>query len=289
MCARSSVRLGTGLALTVGMRVFITEVTSYLGAAIRDALAAAGHHVVTCAFPDQPSIVDAAREADAVVWTSISDDPEIDEQAVHDVLEALRDSRKAFVFTSGAWVHGDTAGRVEDEGGHLRPPPIVAWRADVEREVVGSHGIRGVVIRPGIVYGHGGGIPAMMVAEARRRGEVRVPGDGHNHWPVVHIDDLADLYVRAVEHAPPGTILLGVHRTERLQDIAEAAAEAAGAEGHVRPWPIAQARSVLGEVADALALDQQLASKRALRVLDWRPWHIDLITDLRAGSYRHAR
>jgi nucleoside-diphosphate-sugar epimerase len=270
------------------MRVLLIEVTSYLGAAIRDALVASDHHVVTCAHANAQAFVEAVVGVDAVIWTSMSNDPEVEAEAIHAVLEALHGTGKAFVFTSGAWVHGDTGGEIVDETGHLRPPPIVAWRADLEHEVLEAHGVRGIVIRPGVVYGHGGGLPAMLVAEARRRGVVRVPGTGENHWPVVHVDDLADLYARAVEFAPAGTVLLGVHRTERLLDVARAASEAGGADGETVPWPLDEARRTLGGVADALVLDQRLASHRAMRLLDWRPWHVDLLTDLHVGSYcRH--
>jgi nucleoside-diphosphate-sugar epimerase len=263
------------------MKVLITGATGYVGAAIRHALARHGHDVV----PFAAGLVDGA---DAVVWTASSDDPEVDEAAISTTLAAMQLTGKAFVFTSGAWVHGDTHGRVVDETAPLHPLPIVAWRADLERMVLGTAGIRSIVIRPGIVYGHGGGLPAMVVASARRDGHVHMPGDGTNHWSVVHIDDLADLYVRAVERAPAGSVLLAVHRTELLRDIAEAAGIAAGVDGRVTPWPLDDARRFLGELADALAVDQQLASRRALQLLDWRPSHVDLLTDLRAGSYHHV-
>jgi nucleoside-diphosphate-sugar epimerase len=262
------------------MRILINGIAGYIGTAVRDALVAAGHDVV----PFDRALIAAA---DAVIWATASADPEADEVEVDTLLEALRLGGKTFVFTSGAWVHGDTHGRVLDERAHLHPLAVVGSRADLERRVLATPGIRAIVIRPGIVYGHGGGLPGMLVASARREGVVRVPGDGTNHWAVVHIDDLADLYVRAVERAPAGAVFLGVHRTELVHDIAEAASAAAGARG-VAPWPVEDARRTLGDVADALAADQQLSSRSAVRMLDWRPCHVDLLTDLRAGSYRDA-
>jgi len=262
------------------MKVLISGIAGYIGAAVREALESAGHQVA--AF-DAAAIADA----DAVIWTAVSADPEVDEAAIAAALDAMSGSGKAFVFTSGAWVHGDTHGHVLDESAHLHPPPIVGWRAETERQVLETPGIRAIVIRPGIVYGHGGGLPAMLVDAARRQGVIRMPGDGRNRWSVVHLDDLADLYVRAVERAPTGSVVLGVHRTEKLREIADAASEAGGG-GRVEPWPIEEARRSLGDVADALALDQRLASRRALDLLGWRPYHIDLLTDLRVGSYRHG-
>ena len=78
-----------------------------------------------------------------------------------------------------------------------------------------KRGIRSVVIRPAIVYGRGGGIPAGFVESARKEGAARYVGTGKNRWPLVHVDDLADLYLLALEKAPPGTLLLGVSGPSR--------------------------------------------------------------------------
>jgi nucleoside-diphosphate-sugar epimerase len=267
------------------MKVLVTGVTEYIGGAVSAALTRAGHAVSALEVRDDGPVAAAVIGADAVVWTSSSSDPDREASAVGTVLDLLRDTGAAFVFTSGVWVHGDTGGMLADERTHLHPAPIVGWRADLEHQVLGARGVRGIVIRPGVVYGHGGGIPAMLVDAARRDGLVRMPGGGSNRWAVVHIDDLADLYVRAVERAPAGTVLLAVHRTELFREIAAAASDAAGAGGRVAEWPLEEAHRTLGDFADALALDQRLTSSHAIELLDWRPKHVDLLTDLRAGSY----
>jgi nucleoside-diphosphate-sugar epimerase len=50
----------------------------------------------------------------------------------------------------------------------------------------------------------------MLSQSAREHGAVRYVGTGENHWAAVHVDDLADLYLRTVEHAPAGTLLNAV-------------------------------------------------------------------------------
>jgi len=62
------------------------------------------------------------------------------------------------------------------------------------------------------------------------------------------------------------------------------AASAAAGRGEVRSTPVAEARQQLGPVADALALDQAVASERAAEV-GWRPRRPSFL-DAAAEAYR---
>jgi nucleoside-diphosphate-sugar epimerase len=212
----------------------------------------------------------------------------VDPPAVDAILHALEGSGKPFIYTSGIWSHGDTGGHVVDETTPPRPLPMVQWRQAVEDRVLAAAGrnIRTIVIRPAIVYGRSGGIPGGFVESARSEGAARTVGKGENRWPLVFVDDLADLYLRALEQAPPGTLLLGVSGPAvRVRDLATAASRGAGANGRVFAWPLDEARAELGEYADALALDQQASSERARKMLGWQPRGPDPLEDLERGSY----
>lgn len=203
------------------------------------------------------------------------------------MLAALAGSNKPMIYTSGIWSHGDTAGKVVDETSPPRPT-LVQWRQAVEERVLdaGREGIRTVVIRPAIVYGRGGGIPAEFVDSARKEGGARFVGAGQNRWPIVHVDDLADLYLLALERAPAGTLLLAVSGPSYpVKDVAAAASRGAGAGGRTIAWPLEEARKTLGAYADALVLDQQATGKRAQELLDWRPSRPNVIADIEHGSY----
>ena len=131
-------------------------------------------------------------------------------------------------------------------------------------------GIRSVVVRPGIVYGGPrGGIPAMFFGTALKHGAAHTVGAGENHWPLVHVDDLAELYVRLVERAPAGSVYYAADASRLTQkEIAEAASRAAGKDGKV------QAQQPDGSpYQEALTLDQQISSEKARNDLDWRPRH----------------
>jgi nucleoside-diphosphate-sugar epimerase len=149
-----------------------------------------------------------------------------------------------------------------------------------------KRGIRSVVIRPAIVYGRGGGIPAGFIESARKEGAARYVGTGKNRWPLVHVDDLADLYLLALEKAQPGTLLLGVTGPSRpVSEIAAAASRGAGAGGRTVATPLEEARKKMGAYADALALDQQASGQRARDLLGWNPRRPDALEDLERGSY----
>jgi nucleoside-diphosphate-sugar epimerase len=292
------------------MKILLTGATGYIGSAVAEALRRAGHEVVGLARSDEAAqrlkakniqsvrgdlsdtgtLSAAAREADAVIHTALPHSPEaasIDRNAVEAITAALEGTNKPFIYTSGIWVYGSTGDRVATEETPLNPAPMVAWRPADEQLALGagSRGVRSCVIRPGIVYGRDGGIIGGMVQEARDKGFVRFVGAGENRWPQVHVEDLAELYVLAMERAPAGTLINAASgESVYVRDVAEAASRAGGAKGNVRAWPLEDARETLGGYADALALDQQVSGKRAEELLGWKPAAVSLIEDLERAA-----
>jgi hypothetical protein len=59
-----------------------------------------------------------------------------------------------------------------------------------------------IVIHPAMVY-EGGGVFGRPIKDARKQGAVRVVGGEPVRWPLVHCDDLAELYVLTVEQGLP--------------------------------------------------------------------------------------
>jgi len=277
------------------VQVFVTGATGYIGSAVTEALRNAGYAVVGLArsddqarmlaaqglgahrgdLRDPASLAEGARHADAVIHTALAAAPDagqVDRVAVEAIIGALLQFNRPFVYTSGCWVLGNTGDKIADEDTPLAPTPLVEWRPAIEQLVLAAarHGVQGIVLRPAMVYGRGGGLVNSFVESARERGAARIIGDGQNRWTFVHVDDLADLYVRALGGAS-GTLWFAAHGPAvRVRDVAEAASRAAGAGGKVETVPLADARQTMGPLADALALDQQISGERAMRVLGWR-------------------
>lgn len=164
------------------------------------------------------------------------------------LIEVLAGSGKPLVYTSTAWVMGDTRGRLAGEAAPLRPPPSLAWLVALERvllDAAGERCVRTVVVRPAVVYGAPDEGP-LTLAEPR----------GENHWSFVHVEDLADLLVLAFAQAPAGSLFVAADGPPATR--AELAAYA-GTPG------------VAAAPEDAAALDQRVGSTRAFRELGWRP------------------
>ncbi len=287
------------------MNVFLTGATGYIGSAVADAIVRAGHTVTGLIRPgrhprnlsergirpfegrlQEPDTLAAeAGRADAVIHTARDPDPNgplADEAFVAAALDALAGSSKPFLYTSGLWVMGNTK-KDADEDSPLDPPPIVAWRAAVERRVMeaAARGVRSVVIRPATVYGRGGGLVTNFSKSARETGAALIPGDGANHWTFVHIDDLAALYVLALGAEPGSLFIAASGPALRLSEVARAASEAAGAGGRTATWELDEALAVLGPSVQGLVLDQRVSGRKAERVLGWKPQGAPVLDEIR--------
>jgi len=264
------------------MKVFVTGATGYLGGAVARALALAGHDIVALAhregaeeelvaagyatvagdLTDLHALSASARNAEAVVHAASTGGAEaavVDESATRAMVGALEGSEKPFLYTSGVWVVGETEGPAEEDTS-LNPASVSAWREELEKWLVGAsdRGVRTVVIRPGILYGRKGGIPAMMA-----RGELPVIGDGDNRWPLIHAGDVGRLYAAALERAPAGSILHGVAEHVKVRDV--------GARLGAGTMSYDEALERFGEFAEALVLDQVIDSSWTRGLLHWRP------------------
>src|SRR5687767_3246025 len=145
------------------MRIFLTGATGYVGSAVMEAVLRSGHDVTALVRdPEkaermarrsvQPVIGDlskpagyteAAEAADAIVHTALESSPrreKTDRLAIDTLLgaaarRAAAGRRASFVYTSAAWVLGDTQGRATEDAA-VNPTPLVAWRPDHERLVL---------------------------------------------------------------------------------------------------------------------------------------------------------
>ncbi len=268
------------------MKIFVTGATGYIGSVVTEKLLAAGHTVaglvrsdaseqklstlggepVRGSLRDVAVIEAAAHASDAVIHLGMefsADAPVLDRGVVEAILAGVGSAGKPFVYTSGIWVVGGSNGMVVDETTPVNPTPLVAWRPAHENRVLEAGGI---VIRPAMVYGRRGGIIGGFVAAAQS-GVVQFVGTGENRWPLVHVDDLADLYVLALAAAPGSLYFASNGPSIPVRQIAQLAARQARLEA----IPLAEARKTMGPLADALALDQLISARKAVEELGWAP------------------
>ncbi|ABB57190.1 NAD-dependent epimerase/dehydratase family protein [Synechococcus elongatus] len=293
------------------MNILLTSATGYLGRAIAAAIQSKGHRVTALArsaataqrleaagiqpcrgdLTDAVALQQAAAQADAVIHTAATNDAAmglVDRQAVKTLLAAIAGTQKPFLYTSGLWVMGNTGATVADETFPLNPPALVAWRPAVEALVLSAadQGVRSIVIRPALVYGRGGGLLPMLMQAGQSQGAVPVIGAGDNAWSFIHIDDLAALYVAAIEQAPARTLLIGASgESVSMQQVALTIAKTLGLGDRLQHLTLEEARAIWGDLADALTLDQRVSGDRARQLLHWQPVAPGVFQELTQGSY----
>jgi nucleoside-diphosphate-sugar epimerase len=275
------------------MRIFLTGATGYIGSAVLDALIKAGHQVTGLARDarkgkklekrgaapvvgqiGQPEIwIDAARGYDAYIHAALDKAPRTaasDKAAIDAIIGAAQGGdHTPVVYTSSLWVLGPTL-QPADETTPLNPIAISAWRVPHEQIVLNASGIRPIVLRPGLVFGGDRGYYGDLFKDGTN-GLVRVIGEGRNRRPAVYDRDLADLCVRLLTRPDASGIYHATDESdESVLDVVEALSRNTTHKPDVRFVPIEEARTKMGVLAEALALDQVVRSPRA-HAIGWTP------------------
>ena len=292
------------------MSVLLTGATGYIGSAVLSALREAGHEV-TALVRDQPDVAAVAGRATSVVVGDMADHRLVsalaaeatavvaaalpgdetagraDEAFVEAVLAALPDEA-TLVRTGGMWVHG--SGSDITEATPLDPPSLVAWRPSLDERALKETRIRSLLVVPAIAYGHGGGVPNVVlgspVVDTAEGPALTLVGGGDQHWTSVHVDDLADLYVAVLERGLAGHRYLGASgHNPTARELGEAASHRLGLAGRVVPESVDDTVTRLGAFGEALLLDQQASGAHARATLGWEPRRRSLLDEIAAGGY----
>jgi nucleoside-diphosphate-sugar epimerase len=287
----------------------------FLGSHIARALIAAGHELTALARneksaqgiremgarPIEGQIDDAdlmarlAQEHDGLVFAARVDFAK-EAEILAPMIGAMRDSNKPLITTSGtSCLSIDTPLGEWNQESFAEDDPFDSklWtrvRMESEQLVRGAarSGVRGMVVRPPMIWGNGGGngqIPWIFDA-IPRAGAACYLGYGLNLYTNVHVEDLAQVYVLALEKGQPGALYHAVAGEVCWRTIAEAVATVMDCEP--RSITYDEMCDLWGK-QDApyrFAVSSRSRAIATCRDLDWTPRHIDLIDDVLNGSYR---
>ena len=179
------------------------------------------------------------------------------------------------------------------------PDEVCGAPAEVlDRMVLGAakDRVRAVVICPSLIYGAGRGVNRRsiqvpwLIALARKHGVPKHIGRGENIWSNVHIDDLSDLYLLALDKAPPGAFYYAENGENSMHEICRAIGRMLGLGERTEPMTLEEAAAEWGEGAAnyTMGSNSRVRALRARRELGWAPRRPPLLHDIEQGSYREA-
>jgi nucleoside-diphosphate-sugar epimerase len=179
----------------------------------------------------------------------------------------------SFMYETGPGLRSEDDPLIESDD------PVLASGVDstaaMEQQVLGSEGIEGVVLRFGFWYGPRtafapGGVQHSMVAKRR----YPVVGRGSGVFSFIHVDDVAEATMLAMDRGAPGTYNVTDDDPAPLREWLPEYAEAIGAKPP-RRIPTFLARLAAGKaIVHAATRMPGASSHKAKAELGWSPhWH----------------
>jgi nucleoside-diphosphate-sugar epimerase len=273
------------------LRIFVTGATGYIGSAVVRELIDAGHHVIGLTRSENGTV--KLKEAGADAYQGSLDDPDslrsgvaIADGVIHlafkhdfsDFAGSL-DTDLRVIKTIGEVLEG--SGKPFITTAHAN-----GTASDNEVMALAKRGVRASIVSlaPSVHGENDKGFVPRLISIARDKGFSAYIGDGSNRWPAVHRLDAARLFRLALETAPAGSKLDGVgDEGIPFHDIAEVI-------GHHLNVPVTsisneEASAHFGFLGALAALDIPRSSVQTQELLNWRPVHPTLISDLEQGHY----
>ncbi len=226
--------------------------------------------------PASNVLAKAVPDVDAVILLSGIDSltSMVDDSHDLDAVLANLTPGAALVEVSTMAVFGDAGGQpVSEHDAPVVPGELDPVAASEIRVMACEDWLRNVVVRPGLVYGQGGGLALAQAVElARARGSSRYFGDGSEVLPVVHEDELLDLLARVVTDPSARGVYHAVSGSVTSLELAETVAAAAGVTT-VEAWtPEAlQAEFGTSRQPPRISVSTDTSSGRATSELGWHP------------------
>jgi nucleoside-diphosphate-sugar epimerase len=296
------------------MKIFVTGATGYIGGSVATKLLERGDTVLGLARSDEAAatlkkrgiepvaadinaytpLVEVAKRVDAVINAANADNAFV----AHALLDGLKGSGKTLIQTSGSSVvgtydNGEASEDTFDEDTPFTPEPEKAMRVAIDNQVLAAakDGLRSIVIRPTLIYGRGIGVPGIsvqlpkLIDVAKKHGVPRHVGRGLNIWGHVHIADVADLFLVALDKAKPGSLFYAESGEANFKSVTQSIGRMLGLGDATKDWPIGEAVEGLGPGAYlSFGSNSRVRGTRA-RELGWTPKQGTLFDEIGKGVY----
>jgi nucleoside-diphosphate-sugar epimerase len=303
------------------MKSLVIGATGYIGIVVAERLLQTGRTVIgvarsaegaeklrklgieplTASLEQPDTLIGKIKDVDEVIYVAYGYHveaaavKELEQGTSHltEILQSMFNTNKTFVLTSGSGVYPETGDIVYDEEMPFPPTdsPITLARRKLESEVIeaGQRGFRTIVLRPPTVYGRAGSfvVPRTLLEHAtEKRESVYVAGTQNKKWSTVDVDDLADLFVLALEKAPSGSLYNTASESGiTVQALAEAISRAAGLGGKTKPISLDEAIEIFGHWGEWITFNNQCSGEKARRELGWKPHRKSMLEEIEHGSY----
>ncbi|GES86998.1 NAD-P-binding protein [Rhizophagus clarus] len=262
------------------VKVLVFGATGFIGFSVAQALARSGHET----FGLYRKVEKSKELARNEIFPVLGDTGDVSTWIYKLILEN-NEPKLTFISITGIWVYGGNPYKIKYESTPLNTNlELVVWRPSIEQIIIESKVINGIVIRPGIVYGKSGSSTALWF-EGATKGELCGIGSKDVRWSLVHVDDLADSFVRAVERADliGGQIFNIVNnQSESLGDMLDAIARITEYKGEVKY------KSPTSEFEKAMANTGIFSNKKAQSILGWNQRQLGFVDGINTwwNSYK---
>ena len=180
-------------------------------------------------------------------------------------IENKKTPAKTYVSASAVGYYGNRGDQLlketdpPGEKGFL-PESVVAWEKSIDE--VAKTGIRTVAFRIGIVLStKGGALEKMLLPFKFFNGTYF--GDGSMHYSWIHIDDMANMFIEAIENESYSGYYNGVAPNPATnKEIVLACKKALRKPAIITPAPAFALRAAMGEMADMILDSTRVSSEK---------------------------
>lgn len=294
------------------MRVFLTGATGFIGSRILPDLLAAGHDVVGNTrsdagarrlekagavvhrgdLDDPSKLARGAEGADAVIHTAFdhnfarfAENCDKDRRVIEAIGDVLAGSDRPLLITSGVALGSPGAGQFAREDVLDRHHPIPRIASELAGVDVGRRGVSVAVVRlPQVHDPVKQGLISPLIDLARERGVSAYVGEGGNRRCAAAVEDVARLYVLALDRHEPGVRWNAVaEEAIPMRAIAEAIGTGLGVP--VASMNKNEAGEHFGWMAGFADLDMPASGAVTRERLGWVPAGPTLLEDLASMDY----